>query len=694
MAMRITGLSSSLDTDSMVQELVNASSIKKENLEKAQTKHEWKQETWKDLNAKVYSFFNKQLSSLKYQGTYIKKKTTVGDSTIATVLGSDTVTNGTQTLSVKQLASAGYLTGGRLSEDKSVKSTTTLAQLADKAGMTLGADEKISFTIGNGEKETLVELTAGSSIADVISKFKEAGLNASFDEANQRIFIAAPESGAKNDFSITAENVTGLKMLGNLGLLTKEDFTNPASASYQKYSYWNEAYVDNGDGTYSLDEAVFAQKVDEETAKTAVKLLDELKTMQDEVLKLRQQRGSLTSGIDLIDNQEKSKEAQLKLADAANVLKDYYQSIVDSDTATEEEKDAAKASLIKANEAYAIASSAAQDIGVTLPTDASYNLRDKVEADSRAFAEVANAAMTGNALAGASATAVRILGQDAIISLNGAEFVSNTNNFAINGLTITANALSAVTGTDAQGNKIYATTTITTADDVDGIYDTIKNFFKEYNELINEMDKKYNADSAKDFEPLTSEEKESLSEEEVEKWETKIKDALLRRDSDLGTLISAFKTTMLGSYEIDGEKYSLSSFGINTLGYFVAADNERGMYHIDGDEDDEHTSGNADKLKEMIASNPNKVVSFFTQLIGDFQSKLDGIMASTDYRSRYKVYDDKRLKEEYDDYSDKISDQEDKLADLEDRYYDQFAAMEKAMSNLNSQQSYISNLFG
>ena len=121
MAMRITGLASNMDTDSMVQELVNASSVKKENLEKAQTKHEWKQETWKDLNAKVYSFFNKQLGNLKYEGSYIKKKTTIGDSTIASVVGADTVANGSQTLAVKQLASAGYLTGGRLSNDKSIK---------------------------------------------------------------------------------------------------------------------------------------------------------------------------------------------------------------------------------------------------------------------------------------------------------------------------------------------------------------------------------------------------------------------------------------------------------------------------------------------------------------------------------------------------------------------------------------------
>lgn len=694
MSIRITGISSGLDTDSMVQELVNASSSKKESLEKAQTKHEWLQEKWKDLDAKVYSFFNKQLSNLKYEGTYVKKKTTIGDSKIASVIGADTVANGTQTLSVKQLASAGYLTGGRLSEDKSVKGTTTLAQLAEKAGNTLSADDTFSFRVKNGKKETTIELKGSSTISDVITQLKNTGLTASFDEANQRIFISASGSGKENDFSITASSGKGLTALADLGLLSKDDISNPNSSTYQEAAYWDEAFIDNGDGTYTLDEAIFQKKIAEKTAKEASSMLEELSNMRKELIELEEEKNSLTSSSDLIKNQNKTEELVKKLADASLVLKDYYQGIIDSDSATQEEKDAAREGRMYANESYVNAQTKANAAGVTVPTEASYKLTEKIESESRELAEVSNKMLHGDVLNGASASSVRILGQDAIISLNGAEFTSDSNNFSINGLTITANALSEVTGTDAEGNAIYATTTITTADDVDGIYDTIKNFFKEYNELIKEMDTAYNAKSAKDYEPLTSEEKESMTEEEIEKWETKIKDSLLRRDSDLSTLISAFKTTMLNTYTINDQKYSLSSFGIETLGYFVAAENEKGMYHIDGDSDDDNTSANADKLKTMIASDPETVVSFFTQLISDFQSKIDGIMAKTDYRSRYKVYDDKRLQTEYDDYTDKIKKQEEKLQDLEDRYYDQFSQMETAMSKLNSQQNYISSLFG
>ena len=115
---------------------------------------------------------------------------------------------------------------------------------------------------------------------------------------------------------------------------------------------------------------------------------------------------------------------------------------------------------------------------------------------------------------------------------------------------------------------------------------------------------------------------------------------------------------------------------------------------MDGDADDSDTSGKTDVLKAMITNDPETVKSFFTSLVGDLYDKVNTIMTHTDYRSVYSVYDDKRLQTEYDDYTKKIKEQEEKLADLEDRYYQQFASMETALSKLNSQQSYISSLFG
>jgi len=691
MAMRISGIASGLDTDSMVQELVKVSSTKKETLEKEQTKLGWKQEAWKELNTKVHNFFQKQLDTLKYESAYKKKKTTVADEKLASVITGDNAVNGTQTLAVKQLAKSGYLTGGKLSDDGSVTEDTTLAQLCG-----LGDGDKASIHVKNGSRETVVELTGKTTIKELVRSLKGVGLNASFDAENQRIFVAASQSGFKNDFTFNAGNENGLKALSGLGLMSESDLSNPDSRTYQNYKYWADAWEDDGAGGWTLNEDIFQKKVRESAAEQAAELIKDLQGYEDEVEALRKARTKLTSVEDKSDNLLKSDKAQRTLADAANVLKTYYQSVLDSDAASEEEKKVAQEGLERAKDAYDVAASAADSMGIELPQVAPYNLMQQVESRGREYAKTSLSVVNGGvSLAGTnSESAVRIQGQNGLISLNGADFESDTNTFAVNGLTVTANNTSAVIGTDASGKPIYEETTITTADDVDGIYDMIKNFFKEYNDLIKEMDTYYNADSAKGYEPLTDEEKDAMSETEVEKWEKKIKDSLLRRDSSLGTLTNTFKTTMLSSYKINGKNYSLSSFGINTLGYFLSGENEKGVFHIDGDPDDSNTSGNTDVLKTMIANDPDTVVSFFSSLIGDLQGKVNKLMQHTDYRSVYHVYDDKLMQTQYDSYTTKIKEQEKKLEALEDRYYNQFAQMESALSKLNSQQSYISSMFG
>jgi len=687
MAMRISGIASGLDTDSMVQELVKASSTKKDDLVKAQTKLEWKQDAWKDLNSKIYNFFTSQLDNLKLESAYKKKKTTIADPGIASVVTSSNAVNGTQSLAVTKLAKAGYLTGGKLSSDKSVTGETTLAELAKKNGGSLGESDEISLRVMSGSTETVVSLRGNSSISDVIKTLNGAGVSASFDEANQRIFVNAASSGKENDFAITAGNENGLDALQHLGLLTKDDITSGTdSKTYERYQYWAECY-DMGDD-YSETNTIFQQKVKETAANKAAELLDSLQAMEDKVTELRDARSKLTSDEDKSKNWLESEKAQKELMNTVNVLKDYYNSIVNDGSVTTEEKEAAQASLDRVLESQDVAKSAADSMGIVLPGVAEYNLLERTRAQGIESAKAAYKALNDTNVK-ASDSAVRINGQNGMILLNGAEYESDTNSYTINGLTITANSVSAI---GADGKPIE--TTINTSDDVDGIYDTIVNFFKEYNELIKEMDTLYNAESSKGYEPLTDEEKDALSDTEVEKWEKKIKDSLLRRDDNLSTVISTFKEAMLSTFKIDGKTYSLSSFGISTANYFLSGDNEKGVFHIDGNPNDSSTSGNKDLLKEAIANDPDTVSKFFSTLIGNLHTQLNKQMQSTDYRSYSKIYDDKLMKTQYDSYKTKIAEQEKKLQNLEDRYYDQFAQMETALSKLNSTQSYLSNLFG
>lgn len=282
--------------------------------------------------------------------------------------------------------------------------------------------------------------------------------------------------------------------------------------------------------------------------------------------------------------------------------------------------------------------------------------------------------------------AKKIDGCDSEIKLNGITYTSSLNTYSINGLSITAMQ---ATG-DGDTNAI----TVTTATDTQAIYDKIKSFLTQYNSLINEMTSLYNADTAKGYEPLTDDEKSAMSDSEVEKWEEKIKSSLLRRDDSLESVMNLMTNAMSQPVTIDGKKYYLSSFGIKTLGFLNAPENQQNAYHIDGDEDDTATSGNEDKLMAMINSDPDTVVSFMQQLTTNLYDAIGTKMKSSTLSSIYKVYNDKEMASEYSDYTTTIKKWEQKLQDQEDAYYKKFSAMETALSKLQSQTSSLSNLFG
>lgn len=300
----------------------------------------------------------------------------------------------------------------------------------------------------------------------------------------------------------------------------------------------------------------------------------------------------------------------------------------------------------------------------------------------KAAMKAANPSLTDDKINAMSAS--KIDGQDSVIVLNGATFTSSTNTFSINGLSITAKGLT----------EKDAPVTLNTDTDYDTIYKNIKGIINEYSKLINELDKLYNADSAKDYEPLTDEEKDALSDEEVEKWEQKIKDSLLRRDENVNSVANALKKAGLSTFTVNGKKLALSNFGIETLGYFESADNEKNALHIHGDADDEAVSGESNKLKAMISGNFEDTVSFFTQYFREMSDNLKAISKTSSSRSFGSFYDDKKMKSDIEAQEKKVSQWEDYVKEEEDKYYDQFSRMEKALAKLNATQSSLAGYLG
>lgn len=738
----ISGLVSNLDTDSIVNALVSAYSTKKDKYVKAQTKLEWKQDAWKELNTKIYSFYSGTLSSLRFSNAFSKKASSV-DSTKATVKASSDTVSGTQKLKIKQLAKSGYLTGAVVkSSDGSNTKLTGSSKLSE-----LGIEDGSSISVKVSNTEKTIILNGSDSVNTAVARLKEAGLNASFDEINQRFFVSSKASGSEGEFSIIGANSSGLKALNGMGL------NSVTSADVESYRYWaaltdddisnftDTDYTKQKTALYDLTDEVSMNKLKDtlrstlekanesnETLGKANKLIDykldainevsglSLEERSALISKAAERMTEISSKKELTDEdkaelEELQAKHEIYVASANATFNVEAEKKKYEDEKTENQKiiDANAATIDTANKALAdndgftaYVNGLNDDI-----TKKNAELKETIldnyntkRSNAKEFVKAydivndANADKTSdeykNALqligdnSGPGTGAVRIQGQDAIVELNGATFTSASNNFQINGLTITANQL---TGADEE-------ISITTNTDTQGIYDMIKGFFTEYNTLIKEMDSLYNADSAKGYEPLTDDEKEAMTDKEIEKWEEKIKKALLRRDDTLQSVSDSIKNAFQKSYEINGKKYSLSSFGIKTGGYFTSGDNEKSIFHIDGDSKDSTSSGNTDKLMAAIASDPDTVCEFFNKLADGVYAELSNKMKGTTLSSAYTVYNDKSMKNEYNEYTKTIKSWEEKIESYEEKYRKQFTAMEKALATLNSNSSSLTGLLG
>lgn len=720
MPIRLSGMVSGMDTDALVTALVSGYQLKKDNLVKARTKLSWKQEKWKTMNTSIYSFYSGKLSSGRFSSAYSLKKATASKSSVATVTASTTAVTGNQSLKVNHLASSGYLTGGEIKAQDGSKFTGS-TKVSDITGLDSG-----SFTLKVDGKTSNIQLTDDMTVNGLIIKLKDSGVQASFDENNQRFFVSSKTSGADGDFTITANDSDGESALKELGLLAKPDKDSAEMAEYTRLAGLTE-----GTDDYNAElESMYTKVTADQVAKSYASKYNEAKKALDAITsndiwdskdEVEQRAAELSDKLNKADsNGDYYYGAYMKTDDDGNPVKDEDGNIVyDTDkmkaeNATLYAEYVADTKNLASNNAmlsdyekytkimedtkgyvsFKIDDETGEIIEALADSTNEYvvNEVEKTNSDAKDAAEtrlksriaMAQASLNTTGNDKYSSGAVRKIGQDSEIVLNGATFKSNTNNYSINGLTI---QVTAETDPDEE-------VTITTETDVDGIYKSIKDMFTEYNKLIKSMDEAYNADSSKGYEPLTDDEKEAMTDKEIEKWEDKIKTSLLRKDGTLSSIIDTMKNTMASSINISGKNYALSSFGIATMGYFSSGDNEKGVYHIDGDPDDTTTSGNDDKLRAMIASDPDTVVTFFSKLCDNLYTQLGKKMATTSVSSAFTVYNDKQMNTQYSEYNTKITEAENKVTTWEDYYYSKFSSMESALSKLNSQTSSLSGLFG
>ena len=273
------------------------------------------------------------------------------------------------------------------------------------------------------------------------------------------------------------------------------------------------------------------------------------------------------------------------------------------------------------------------------------------------------------------------------------ELTRSSNNVDLDGMSMT------LQGTFTEGS---GDVTFTTKSDADKIVGAIKSMVEDYNAMVKEIREQFSttplqSSKGKKYEPLTEEDKASMSESAVAAYEKNAKKGLLFADRDLSSLYEKLRSSISPTGN-DGS--ALREMGISTT-------YSQGLTTISLDEN---------KLRGMLESNPDAVKDAFTKskdadgastngLMQSLKKQMDqyasvtgatkGILvqkAGTTYSSLSLLKN--TLQSNMSTIDAQITKWETKMSDQIDRYTSKFTQLEKLISQMNSQSSALSGMMG
>lgn len=272
----------------------------------------------------------------------------------------------------------------------------------------------------------------------------------------------------------------------------------------------------------------------------------------------------------------------------------------------------------------------------------------------------------------------RIEGKNAILSVDGQEIERNSNNFEVNQFKL--NLVSTNT------NK----TVLSAKNSTNEVSSTITKFVEEYNSLV---DKIYSLTTEKseyrDYSPLTDAQKEEMSEKEIELWEKKAKTGLVRSDTNLVSLMSELRQSLMSKGD--------GSLSLNDMGITSGSYSDRGKLRID-----------PTKLNEALETRMDEVQALFTDVNTGLAQKFNAVLnknAQTSLSNPGRLVSVAGIANTSSDIKntmyDRIKSIESSITNLQrmydsqkDRYWKQFSNLETAMSKLNSQSSWLTQQLG
>jgi flagellar hook-associated protein 2 len=290
-----------------------------------------------------------------------------------------------------------------------------------------------------------------------------------------------------------------------------------------------------------------------------------------------------------------------------------------------------------------------------------------------------------------------ITGKDAssgTVTINGTQIHVSSNKFTYEGVTFNLK------------EKIDpgANISVRIGTDTQGIFDNIKTFVDKYNGLIAEFNGKLNEKRYRDYPPLLEEQKKDMKENDIKLWDEKAKSGILTNDSTIRSFLTEMRNslnTVIEGAGVSPNFKSLKDIGIN----FSSNYQDNGKLTLD-----------ESKLKGLLQTNAEDIKKLFTiKADGTSNTVTDSDMHKNSGFG-WRIYDrlnvaisqlgkiagspnssldtKSTIAQQLKSLDSNIFREQDKIRAYENRMWKQFTAMEKALQQLNSQGSWLSQQLG
>lgn len=720
--MRLTGLASGMDTESMIQELMKAERVKVDKVFQEKQVVEWKQDAYNNLNKDLANFILKSKEDLglmsknsigatynsSYKNaTWVKKVASSDESKLTATATTDSM-NGVHTIKMKSLAK-GVSAVSSIGVTKSGGSKDFISNQING----LDKDQIMQFTVGgskgnvtfivgndaegkgNESKDTdaannIVRINkklSAVSMQDIVSKINNTtvneikdgkvissaplGIQAGYDSGLDKFFIKTKSEGADASLSISGDDSNGSTFIEALQLnlgSANQSLKLKDGSSYEGIGISAESKTDTGYGVVKIgtklgieDTGAFKININgTEIDISGVETMAQIATKIDGIGGLN---ASFASDKLVISVEGINKEIKI------------------SSSGTDAEKLMSEKFLNSLN----LNVSTANTDGTT--QDGKY------------------------------------IGTNAVVesyTVDGVKFIESnenveysSNNFTINGVNFNA--------------KSTEVSTVTINSNSEEILNKVKEFVEGYNKIVDKMnllvgEKKYNS-----FKPLTTEQKEVMSEKDIELWESKAKSGLLKGDDILSRSIQSMRSGLYGKVEgVTGSYDHITNIGISTEKYVSGS--MGGKLIIDELELRKQIENDASGVMDLLFKQPTEELSsddsdlsqsqisekraqsgIITRIYDNLTAGMKDIVDKSGLgneadilrKVRAKITADfviggskSRIDKQITQFNERMDSLTEYLSNKESSYYARFSAMEQAMQKSTAQSGWLSQQFG